>query len=61
VSDPDDLLQPGLDYAAFRAARERFFALVRPEAMQDPPALCPNTLPREWTTERGEPQNGGGE
>ena len=46
MSGPDDLLWPGLDYAAFRAARERFFALVRPAALQKPPAAFPYTLRR---------------
>ena len=42
------------DWEAFRAARDRFFARVRPEAMDDPPAsVCPDALPEEWTADAG--------
>jgi hypothetical protein len=42
--------RPGEDWAAFRAARERFFATARPEAMDPPPApICPAAPPVEWT------------
>ncbi len=44
--------RPGTDWHAFRAARDRFFAKVRPEAMDDPPELvCPDSPPKEWTSE----------
>lgn len=37
------------DWEAFRAARDRFFARVRPEAMDDPPpSICPDVPPEEW-------------
>ena len=40
----------GGDWAAFRAARERFLARVRPEAMDEPvPSPCPDGVPAEWT------------
>lgn len=44
--------RPGADWDAFRAARNRFFARVRPEAMDDPPpSICPDGPPHEWTAE----------
>ena len=47
--------RPGSDWDAFRAARERFLARVRPEAMDDPPeSLCPDVLPAEWLRPSGE-------
>jgi hypothetical protein len=49
VSGAEDL-RPGYDWASFRAARERFLARVRPEAMDDPvPSLCPDEVPALWT------------
>ena len=49
VSGPEDL-RPGYDWASFRAARERFLARVRPEAMDEPvPSPCPDGVPAEWT------------
>ena len=43
------------DWDAFRAARDRFFAAVRPEAMDDPPAsVCPDLVPAEWLGPSGE-------
>lgn len=40
---------PAGDWESFRAARNRFFARVRPEAMDDPPApICPDALPDVW-------------
>ena len=48
MTGPDDP-RPGSDFAAFRAARDRFFARVRPEAMDDPPqSICPDAIPEEW-------------
>lgn len=39
----------GADWDAFRAARDRFFARVRPEAMDVPSvAVCPDAPPEEW-------------
>ena len=39
---------PAGDWESFRAARDRFFARVRPEAMDDPPpSLCPDALPAD--------------
>lgn len=44
-----DDARPGAGWDAFRAARDRFFARVRPEAMDDPPpSPCPDGPPREW-------------
>jgi hypothetical protein len=38
------------DWESYRAARARFFALVRPEAMDDPPeSPCPDAPPAEWS------------
>jgi hypothetical protein len=49
VSGAEDL-RPGCDWASFRAARDRYFARVRPEAMDEPvPSLCPDDVPAEWT------------
>jgi hypothetical protein len=48
VSALEDPFPTG-DWESFRAARDRFFAKVRPEAMDDPPAsICPDALPEEW-------------
>ncbi len=48
VSDSGDPW-PGYDWASFRAARERFLARVRPEAMDEPvPSPCPDGVPAEW-------------
>ena len=48
MSGPDDPY-PGADWESFRAARERFLARVRPEAMDEPPApVCPDQVPDEW-------------
>jgi hypothetical protein len=48
VSGPEDP-RPGADWETFRSARDRFFARVRPEAMDDPPAsMCPGVVPDEW-------------
>ncbi len=42
--------RPEASWDAFREARERFFARVRPEAMDHPPQpLCPNVWPLQWT------------
>jgi hypothetical protein len=42
VSGPDDP-RPGADWDSFRAARDRFFAQLRPGAMDGPPrAICPD-------------------
>lgn len=50
MSGPEDP-RPGSDFESFRAARDRFFARVRPEAMDDPPSsLCPDAVPIEWPT-----------
>jgi hypothetical protein len=44
--------RPGGDWDAYRAARERFFSVVRPEAMEDPPAsICPDGVPEAWTSQ----------
>jgi hypothetical protein len=52
VSGPEDP-RPGADWAAYRAARERFLAKVRPEAMDEQPAAaCPDAPPRDWTEDR---------
>lgn len=41
------------DWEAFRAARERFFAAVRPEAMEEPPhGECPDAPPEDWPAGR---------
>jgi hypothetical protein len=49
VSGPEHPFAVG-DWESFRAARDRFFAKVRPEAMDDPPAsVCPDALPAEQT------------
>lgn len=41
------------DWAAYRAARDRFFAGARPQAMDDPPlSPFPDVIPEAW--------NGGG-
>jgi hypothetical protein len=48
VSDLDDPFAAG-DWQCFRAARDRFLARVRPEAMDDPPPrVCPDALPEGW-------------
>jgi hypothetical protein len=48
VSGPEDP-RPGADWDSFRAARQRFLARVRPEAMDDPPgAICPDEVPVMW-------------
>jgi hypothetical protein len=48
VSGPDDPVA-GADWQAFRAARERFFSAVRPEAMDEPAAAgCPDAPPADW-------------
>ena len=40
---------PDADWDAFRAARERFFARVRPEAMEDHRGgACPDVVPADW-------------
>ena len=40
---------PAADWDSFRAARNRFLARVRPEAMDDPPdPVCPEAPPEEW-------------
>lgn len=58
MSGPEDP-RPDQDWDAFRAARDRFFARVRPEAMEDPPpSLCPEGLPEGWTVDPGEPRTG---
>jgi hypothetical protein len=64
VSGPEDP-RPGADWETFRSARERFFARVRPEAMDDPPAaVCPDALPEEWPPPRpdagSDPETAGG-
>jgi len=42
--------RPCCDWASFRAARERFLARVRPEAMDEPvPSPCPDGVPAGWT------------
>lgn len=54
MSGPEDP-RPGADWDSFRAARESFFARVRPEAMEDPPSsLCPEGVPDEWTSGCGD-------
>ncbi len=54
VSGPDDP-RPDADWNAFRAARDRFFARVRAEAMVNPPeSVCPEVVPDEWTAGRRE-------
>jgi hypothetical protein len=54
VSGPEDP-RPDADWNAFRAARDRFFARVRTEAMDDPPESgCPEVVPNEWTAGRRE-------
>jgi hypothetical protein len=51
VSGPEDP-RASADWEAFRAARDLFFARVRPEAMDEPPtSLCPDAPPAEWTSE----------
>ena len=51
--------RPGSDWESFRAARERFLARVRPEAMDDPPeSLCPEVVPEEWAVDPEEPRTG---
>jgi hypothetical protein len=51
VSGLDDPYLGG-DWESFRTARDRFFARVRPEAMDRPnPSLCPNALPEGWTSD----------
>ncbi len=46
--------RPAGDWESFRAARERFFSRVRPEAMDDPPqSVCPDAPPEEWSGEDG--------
>jgi hypothetical protein len=51
VEDP----RPGCDWEAYRSARDRFFAAVRPEAMSDPPSSpCPDAPPVEWTVDGGQ-------
>jgi hypothetical protein len=46
---------PAGDWESFRAARDRFLARVRPEAMDDPPAsVCPGVVPKGWTSEAGQ-------
>ena len=48
MSGLDDPYPQG-DWEAYRAARNRFLARVRPEAMDDPPpSLCPDAPPKEW-------------
>jgi hypothetical protein len=63
VSGLEDPL-PGADWRAFRAARERFLAAVRPEAMDDPPpGWCPDAPPEQWpapTPGRGSDQETAG-
>lgn len=45
---------PVSDWDSFRAARDRFFARVRPEAMDEPPAsICPDAPPDRWPEESG--------
>ena len=40
---------PASDWESLRAARNRFFARVRPEAMDDPPpSTCPDAPLEEW-------------
>lgn len=52
VSGPEDP-RPGADWDAFRAARDRFFAQVRAEAMEEPPrSVCPDVAPDDWTADR---------
>ena len=47
--------RPGSDFESFRAARDRFFARVRPEAMTDPPeSLCPEVVPAAWPSRPGD-------
>ena len=48
MSSPED--PPlGADWSSFRAARDRFFAQLRPEAMDGPPpAICPDAPPIDW-------------
>jgi hypothetical protein len=48
VSGLDDPCPAG-DWESFRAARNRFLARVRPEAMDDPPdPVCPEAPPAQW-------------
>lgn len=38
------------DWESFRAARDRFFAKARPEAMDEPPpSICPDAPLAEWS------------
>ena len=49
MSGLDDPFPLG-DWAAFRAARDRFFARVRREAADEPPpSACPASPPSEWS------------
>ena len=53
MSGPDDP-RPGYDWDSFCAARDRFFARVRPQAMRNPPPTpCPDSVPEEWTQKHG--------
>ena len=55
VIGPEDL-RPESDLDALRAARDRFFATVRPGAMDDPPvSLSPDSPPEGWTSDGGDP------
>lgn len=55
MSGIDDPI-PEVDWNAFRAARDRFLARVRPEAMDaPPPSTCPAEPPAEWHAENGPP------
>lgn len=48
MSGPEDP-RPDSDWRAFRAARDRFFAKARPQAMDEPPVpICPDAIPDSW-------------
>lgn len=57
MTGPEDP-RPDSDWESFRGARDRFFARVRPEAMDEPPeSVCPEVVPREWSS--GKPDDDG--
>jgi hypothetical protein len=60
MSAPDQQLPP--DWEAFKAARDRFYIRVRPEALPDArPSPCPDTLPQDWIGSRGDSAEHGDE